>query len=58
MKDMSIDRSGDPKDVDVQDTGVSTWKAPYCSLSSEGLRGSMESMHAAGDSEKTNVLKS
>jgi len=49
---------GDPKDVEVQDTGDSAWKAPYGSLSRAGLRGSMESMHVAGASLKTNVLKS
>ena len=47
---MSIARGDDAKEVDVQDTGVSAWNAPYGSLSSTGLRGSMESMHEAGDS--------
>ncbi len=50
---MSI-ASGDAKDAD----GVSAWNAPYGSLSSVGLRGSMASMHVAGDSLKTKVWKS
>ena len=46
IKDISIDRA----DPGAQDPGDSAWNTPYGPLSNAGLRGSIESMHEAGDS--------